>query len=542
MTNSFSVPWASMPKSRLTRAMAIAMAMAMATVGMAAGGCGHGAPPPSAAGKPIVAAVLPQVTAEARAEFEGALRLLKQGKTHHAEARAKLLKATALDPKFFEAWHDLGWLDASRGNFARAAAAFGRALDIQPGSRETALALGETWRRAGYAKKAAKLYGERLTAEPGDTELRNRYIQVLRDGGDLEEAMTQTKFALGQAGENVAQSVFAYNSLGLIYYKMEKLELAETALRKAVELDGNSAFVWNNLGLVAFARGRDQEAFLNFQKASELDPKYVEARLNKAIIFMDCGDYKHAHAELATGGGRQPGRRRRVRRAGRRGPRQRQAGRGAPGLREGSGDRAGARARPVRPGPFVHGVRQGSREGARVVRPVRGRRGRGRSQAQRRGRTSQGPRRRHHQGSSKQSDKQNREQDRRQQVTPWMRVTVVLAVFAAQEARAWAKPKKAGHGPAAAEVQKQKRGPPPARPDRGPPTNTGEAGYRPLPAKAHRRPPTPGPPRPQKQRKPRSTRSGPWTWRASSRHPSSCSFSAGSSWNWKCRRRIIVRS
>ena len=95
-----------------------------------------------------------------------------------------------------------------------------------------------------------------------------------------------------------SQTVLAYNSLGLIYYKMEKLELAETALRKALDLDAKSAFVWNNLGLVAFERGHDQEAFLNFQKASELDPKYVEARLNKAVVFMDCGDYKHARAEL----------------------------------------------------------------------------------------------------------------------------------------------------------------------------------------------------------------------------------------------------
>lgn len=260
--------------------------------------CGHKAAAPGAVPKPIAAAVLPQVGAEARAEFEAALRLLKVGKKQHAEARAHLLKATQLDPKFYEAWHNLGWLDASRGNFARAASAFRRALEIQPGSRETALALAETWRRAGYSKKAAALYGERLAAEPGDMELRNRYIQVLRDGGDLEEALKQTKITLGQVGENTAQTVLAYNSLGLIYYKMEKLELAETALRKALDLDGQSAFVWNNLGLVAFARGRDQEAFLNFQKASELDPKYVEARLNKAIIFMDCGDYKHARAEL----------------------------------------------------------------------------------------------------------------------------------------------------------------------------------------------------------------------------------------------------
>ncbi len=264
----------------------------------AAIGCGHRAPKPDATPKPIVAAVLPQVPVEAKSEFEGALRLLKLGKKHHSEARARLLKATQLDGRFFEAWHNLGWLDASRGNFARAAAAFRRALDIQPASRETALALGETWRRAGYSKKAAQLYGERLAAEPGDMELRNRYIQVLRDGGDLEGAMTQTKIALGQAGENVAQTVLAYNSLGLIYYKMEKFELAETALRKALALDDHSPFVWNNLGLVAFARGRDQEAFVNFQKASEIDPKYVEARLNKAIIFMDCGDYKHARSEL----------------------------------------------------------------------------------------------------------------------------------------------------------------------------------------------------------------------------------------------------
>lgn len=276
--------------------------MALLLLGLAGlagvAGCGHKAAAPGAAPKPIVAAVLPQVRVEAKSEFEAALRLLKLGKNHHAEARAHFRKATELDPLFFEAWHDLGWLDASRGNFSRAASSFRKALEIQPGSRETALALAESWRRAGSFKKAAKLYGERLAAQPGDMELRNRYIQVLRDSGELEEALLQTKIALGQAGENSAQTVLAYNSLGLIYYKMEKLELAETALRKALELDGQSPFVWNNLGLVAFARGRDQEAFLNFQKASELDPKYVEARLNKAIIYMDCGDYKHARAEL----------------------------------------------------------------------------------------------------------------------------------------------------------------------------------------------------------------------------------------------------
>ena len=114
--------------------------------------------------KPIEAAVLPKVAVGAKTEFEAALRLLKLGRKHHTEARAHLIKATELEPKFFEAWHDLGWLDASRGNFARAATAFRKALDIQHASRETALALGESWRRAGAGKKAAEDF-ERLKAQ-----------------------------------------------------------------------------------------------------------------------------------------------------------------------------------------------------------------------------------------------------------------------------------------------------------------------------------------------------------------------------------------
>lgn len=280
-------------------AMGVFLAFAVGVGGGLVGaGCRHGAPAPSAAARPIAAAVLPIVANEARAEFASGLLALRQGTGSHAEARRHLLEATRLEPRFFEAWHDLGWLDASRGNFGRAVGEFRRALEIQPASRPTALALGEALRRSGQFKKAAQLYGDRLAAAPADAELRNCYIQALRDAGDLPEALAQTRIALGQAGEDVKQTVRAYNSLGLIYYKMDKLELAESALRKALALDGKTAFVWNNLGLVAFARGRDQEAFSSFQKATELDPRYIEARLNKAVVYLDCGDYKRAHAEL----------------------------------------------------------------------------------------------------------------------------------------------------------------------------------------------------------------------------------------------------
>jgi superkiller protein 3 len=276
-------------------------ALCLAAVTLGAGACGTHAASHGEAGKPITVVALPKANPEAEAEFDQGVAVMKLGRKHYKEARQHFARATQLDGKLFEAWHDLGVVETALGNYDTAVTDFERALDIQPGSRKTILAYGEGLRRAHRPQKAAKVYAKWLGSDPKDVEMRARYGQVLREAGDLDEALEQAREILSQGGsstESVAQTVVAYNALGLTYYKMGKLDLAETAFRKAADLDAKSAFVWNNLGLVAFDRGRDQEAFLNFQKASELDPRYVQARVNKAVVYLDCGDYKHAHEEL----------------------------------------------------------------------------------------------------------------------------------------------------------------------------------------------------------------------------------------------------
>jgi superkiller protein 3 len=254
-----------------------------------------------AAAHPITPVALPKANPEAQSEFEQGVLVMKTGRKHYKDARAHFAKAVQLDGKLFEAWHDLGVVETALGNYDKAVDDFERALDVQPGSRKTILAYAESLRRAHRPQKAAKVYARWLESDPKDAEMRARYAQVLREGGDLEQSLEQARQLLlegGSSKENIAQTVVAYNALGLTYYKMGKLDLAETAFRKAADLDAKSAFVWNNLGLVAFERGHDQEAFLNFQKASELDPRYLQARLNKASVYLDCGDYKHAREEL----------------------------------------------------------------------------------------------------------------------------------------------------------------------------------------------------------------------------------------------------
>jgi tetratricopeptide (TPR) repeat protein len=286
---------------RLGLAGALAVAMAL---GGGTGGCAHKAPPPgTAAASPIAAVALPKTNPEAQAAFDEGVRIMRMGRRHYKDAREPLTRATKLDGRLFEAWHDLGVVETTLGNFDAAVGDFKQALDIQPGARKTVLAYGESLRRSKNGKKAGEVYARWLNSDPNDFEMRARYSQVLRETGDmgsstLDEALEQARLLLTEAGGDVSHTVIAYNALALTYYKMGKFELAETALHKAADLDPKSAFVWNNLGLVAFERGHDQEAFLDFQKASELDPKYVQARLNKAVVYLDCGDYKRARADL----------------------------------------------------------------------------------------------------------------------------------------------------------------------------------------------------------------------------------------------------
>ena len=144
-----------------------------------AAGCGHGgAKAPGAAANPIAPVVLPKTNAEAQAAFDEGVRLMKLGKKHYKEARKPLQRATELDGRLFEAWHDLGVIETSLGNFDKAVDDFERALSIQPGARKTLLAYGESLRRAHRPKKAAV----RLREVAGRGPERLRHARALRAG------------------------------------------------------------------------------------------------------------------------------------------------------------------------------------------------------------------------------------------------------------------------------------------------------------------------------------------------------------------------
>lgn len=241
-----------------------------------------------------MAVKVPDARPEARRAFEEGIRLLGLGPAHDEQARSELERAVGMDPNLFEAWHNLGFLDARRGRWAEAADHYQRALKVQPGSRASMQGLAQAWHHAGRHEPAQKLYRKWAEAHPDDWELRLAYVASLRDGGKPRVALDEVLKILARDSNNAE----AFNALGLVYRVQKRLSLAETAFRRAVELDNRSAHVWNNLGLLALDRGDNQAAFTHFQKATELDPRYVEALINQAVVFMDCGAYDLASGAL----------------------------------------------------------------------------------------------------------------------------------------------------------------------------------------------------------------------------------------------------
>jgi tetratricopeptide (TPR) repeat protein len=250
-------------------------------------------------GRPAAQPKLQPAKPEAVEALKDAARLVRLGQGSYGRALDKLKEAQQLDPRLWEAHYDEGWLELERHHLETAVAALKRASAIYPAHLPTVLALGRAHGLLGRSSEAVKVYRAYLDRRPdeGVTEVRVALGSALRKSGKLPEAIEAFREVLRAAPRSIA----ALNGLGLVYQEKGQFELADLVLHRALEIDQKSkaaAETWNNLGLVALGRRRDQEAFAAFDQASKLNPQLTVARRNKAVVYLDCGDYARAAEEL----------------------------------------------------------------------------------------------------------------------------------------------------------------------------------------------------------------------------------------------------
>lgn len=251
-------------------------------------------------GKKVVK--LDPVNPKAAREFEAAMRAMRLGGPESSEtAKARLKSALEIDPKLWEAWHDLGVIAWKDGEDTAAVEAFTKALAIKKDHMPTLLARAEANRRAGNKKDARADYEAALRAteedDPNRRDAAARLASLLRDFGDYDDAVAVLRDTVRLSGINSK----IYTELGLIYIQQKRLDLAQLVLAKAIELDDKDKkdpAIYNALALLAQRQGKAQEAFERFDYAASLDASYIDARFNKAAVLLDAGDYARAKAEL----------------------------------------------------------------------------------------------------------------------------------------------------------------------------------------------------------------------------------------------------
>ena len=287
------------------RAMIRRALIALAAVGALAalgtlGACGGGAKGKAKTGSGAVRKLDP-VNPKAAKAFENGMRALRLGGPEaHDTAKARLKEALAIDPKLWEAHHNLGVIAYRDGEDDVAIDHLTRALAVNRGHTPSLLARAEAHRRAGHRRDARADYEAAVRGtdedDPNRREASARLASMLRDAGEYDDAVAVLRETVRVHGVNAR----IYTELGLIYIQQKRPELAQLVLAKALELDAKDPAIYNALAMLAQRNGKAQEAFQLFDQAVSLDASYIDARFNKATVLLDAGDYQRAKVELSA--------------------------------------------------------------------------------------------------------------------------------------------------------------------------------------------------------------------------------------------------
>ncbi len=106
-------------------------------------------------------------------------------------AEARLAVALEYNPRFTEAWVNLGLVEMQRGNFEAAKKDLEKARGLNPDLPAPHHALGLLAERCGRGKEAERHYRDALKVDPGFSPARANLARRLLGRGALEEAREQ---------------------------------------------------------------------------------------------------------------------------------------------------------------------------------------------------------------------------------------------------------------------------------------------------------------------------------------------------------------
>src|SRR6478609_10404277 len=212
------------------------------------------------------------------------------GKT--ADAIADYKKATQLDPKWFEAQHNLGLALAKSGDLTAAASALKTAVTLKPtvGGQQ---ALAAAWLSLAQVTEESApqdslaAYQKALELDPTNSEAQIGVARMAERSGNITAA-EQQYLKLAETGNNDS-----IEQLIGLYLKQKRFAEAESWLHKYIFANPQNAAAQLQLGKLLAAEGKPQEAIAMLEPAYQASPDPRLAR-DLASLYLETKQYPAA--------------------------------------------------------------------------------------------------------------------------------------------------------------------------------------------------------------------------------------------------------
>lgn len=151
-----------------------------------------------------------------------------------------------------------------------------------PENTEALFRLGASQERAGDVAGSEKTFTKLLEARPADAQTLNYLGYMWADKNvHLEKAREMLERAVARDPRNGAYQ----DSLGWVYFRMGRIELAEKHLKVAAEREPDDSTIHEHLGDLAEKQGNLAKAISEWEKSLQLkpdEPDKIRAKLKKA--------------------------------------------------------------------------------------------------------------------------------------------------------------------------------------------------------------------------------------------------------------------
>lgn len=203
-------------------------------------------------------------------------------------ARAELEQMIAEDPKWAEAFCELGLTLAACGDGREAIRTIERALALKPGLAGAWRALGDQLTMAGDEAGADRAYQRSISAAAKDPLLLEAADALARN--DIPVAERLLKQYLKQHPTDVA----AIRMLAELAARIGRYQDAEHLLLRCVELAPGFSAARHNLAIVQLRMGKAQDAFSQAETLLNADPRNPNYRTLYSSSLVRVGEYEKA--------------------------------------------------------------------------------------------------------------------------------------------------------------------------------------------------------------------------------------------------------